>query len=103
LPAAVRGVYAIACEKPCANDLAELTTYRDVAGAIAIVTVQGGPGRCDHPPLFFLGPDGAERATIPFEPVVPGSPRAKELDAIRDAQIGKLTKAETMLCRDVKH
>ena len=100
---AVPGVYALACATECADELAQLTTYRDASGAIAIVTVQGSPAQCSHPPLRFLGPDGAERAVIPMQPVVPGSPEAKRFDDIAKAQIGNLEKAEAAYCRDVKH
>jgi hypothetical protein len=100
---AIPGVYAKACETECADDLAELVTYRDAAGTIAVVTVQGSTARCSHPPLRFLGPDGSERAVIPLEPVVPGSDRAKHFDETRTQQVGGLTKAETIFCRDVKH
>ncbi len=100
---AISGVYAKACETECADDLAELVTYRDGAGAIAVVTVQGSPARCSHPPLRFLGPDGVERAVIPLKPVVPGSDEAMHFDEIHTRQVGGLTKAETMFCRDVKH
>jgi len=58
---AMPGIYAKACETECADELAQLVTYRDATGAIAIVTVQGSPQRCSHPPLRFLGPDGHER------------------------------------------
>ena len=71
------GVYAKACATRIADDMAQVETYRDARGAIAIVTVQGGPGGCSHPPLRFLGPDGEERAVIPLKPVVPGSDEAK--------------------------
>ena len=101
--AAVPGVYALACATQCADELAQLTTYRDATGAIAIVTVQGSPQGCSHPPLRFLGPDGVQRAVIPMKPVVPGSPEAKGFNDIATGQIGNLTKAETMYCRDVKH
>ena len=100
---AMPGVYAKACETECADDMAQLVTYRDASGALAIVTVQGSPARCSHPPLRFLGPDGTERAAIPMQPVVLGSPEAAHFDAIRQSQIGGLTRAETMRCRDVKH
>ena len=100
---AVPGVYALACATECADELAQLTTYRDATGAIAIVTVQGSPQRCDHPPLRFLGPEGVQRAVIPMQPVVPGSLEAKRFDDISTGQIGNLTKAETAFCRDVKH
>jgi hypothetical protein len=99
----VPGVYALACATECADELAQLTTYRDATGTIAIVTVQGSPQRCDHPPLRFLGPDGVQRAEIPMQPVVPGSFEAKRFDDISTGQIGNLTKAETAFCRDVKH
>ena len=59
--------------------------------------------RCSHPPLIFFGPDGKERAAIPFAPVKPGSPEAKRYQEIREQQTGALTKSETMSCRDVKH
>ena len=97
------GIYAKACETECADELAQLVTYRDATGAIAIVTVQGSPQRCSHPPLRFLGPDGHERAAIPMQPVVPGSEEAKRFDEIRAKQLDGLTKAETVYCRDVKH
>jgi hypothetical protein len=100
---AVPGVYSKACETECADDLAQLVTYRDANGAIAIVTVQGSPARCSHPPLRFLGPDGTERAVIPLKPVVPGSEEAKQFDEIRAKQLDGLTKGETAFCRDVKH
>jgi hypothetical protein len=101
---AVPGVYAKACATECADDMAELVTYRDGRGAIAIVTVQGSPARCSHPPLRFLGPDGVERAVIPLEPVVPGSDKAKRYQAIHDEQVGGLKPdAETLNCSDVKH
>ncbi|TMQ10619.1 MAG: hypothetical protein E6J90_19195 [Deltaproteobacteria bacterium] len=74
--------YSKGCETECADDLAELVTYRDAKGAIAIVTVQGSPARCSHPPLRFLGPDGTERVVIPLKPVVPGSAEAKQFDEI---------------------
>lgn len=97
------GVFAAACSAECSDDLADLTVYRDAAGAIGVVTVQGSPSRCTHPPLRFFGPDGQERATIPLVPVTPGSPEAKRFEDIRQTQLGRLTKAESMLCRDVKH
>jgi hypothetical protein len=50
-----------------------------------------------------IGPDGAERAVIPMQPVVPGSEQAKRFDEIRATQLDGLTKAEAMFCRDVKH
>jgi hypothetical protein len=100
---AIPGIYAKACETQCADDFAEVVTYRDAADAIAIVTVQGSPQQCSHPPLRFLGPDGAERAVIPLQPVVPGSSEAKHFQDLRDQQLAGLTKAETMFCRDVKH
>lgn len=101
---AIPGAYAMACETECADDMAELVTYRDANGAIAMITVQGSPARCDHPPLRFIGPDGAERAAIPMQPVVPGSPEAKHFDDIRAQQVGGLAKdARTLHCRDVKH
>ena len=100
---AIAGVYAKACETECADELAELVTYRDANGAIAVVTVQGSPARCSHPPLQFLGPDGTVRAAIPMQPVVPGSADAKHFDEIRTSQLAGLTKAGTMFCRDVKH
>jgi hypothetical protein len=103
LAVATPGIYAKACATECADEAAQLVTYRDASGAIAIVTVMGTPARCSEPPLRFLGPDGSERATIPLEPVVPGSERAKHFDAIRAQQLDGLTKAETMQCRDVKH
>jgi len=95
-------VLARACATQCADDLASLTVYRDDAGAVGVVTVQGSPMRCSHPPLRFIGPDGAERAVIPLVPVAPGSPQAARFDAIREEQTGKLHKAETLVCRDVK-
>jgi hypothetical protein len=100
---AVPGVYAKACQTECADDLAQLVSYRDPKGAIAIVTVQGSPARCSHPPLRFLGPDGTERAVVPLKPVVPGSEEATQFDEIRAKQLDGLTKGETMFCRDVKH
>jgi hypothetical protein len=103
LQSAVPGVYALACEAQCSDELAALTTYRDDAGAIGVVTVQGSPAGCSHPPLRFFGPDGKERAVIPLVPVVPGSPEAKRYEDIRTTQTGALRKAETMRCRDVKH
>ena len=100
---AVPGVYAKACETECADSLAQLVTYRDAKGAIALVTVQGSPSTCSNPPLRFLRADGTERAVIPLQPVVPGSPEANKFDDIQKTQLAGLTKAETMLCRDVKH
>ena len=100
---ATPGVFARACETDCADDLAELTVYRNAAGAIGVVTVMGNPSRCSHPPLRFLDPDGVERAVIPLVPVVPGSPQAQHFDDIRTTQTAGLHKAETMFCRDVKH
>jgi hypothetical protein len=100
-PPPLPAVFRAACATECADDLAEVVTYRDAAGDLAIVTVQGSPERCSHPPLRFLGPDGAERAVIPMQPVVPGSDEARRFDAIRTQQIGALTKAETLFCQDV--
>jgi hypothetical protein len=103
LHSAEPGVYATACETECADELAELVTYRDAAGRIAIVTVMGTPQRCTNPPLLFFGPDGTQRAAIPMKPVVRGSEEAKQFDAIRERRLHGLTKAETMYCREVKH
>lgn len=100
---AIPGVYAKACVTECADELAQLVTYRDAKGGIAIVSVQGSPARCSDPPLRFLGPDGVERAAIPMQPVVSGSDDAKRFDQIRAHQLDGLTKSETMYCRDVKH
>ena len=103
LPATTPGVFARACEADCSDSLARLTVYRDAAGAIGVVTVQGSPSGCSHPPLRFFGPDGVERDAIPFVPVVPGSPEAKHFQEIHDRETANLKPAETMFCRDVKH
>jgi hypothetical protein len=103
LQSAVAGVFAIACEAECSDERSELTVYRDAAGAIGVVTVQGSPGVCSHPPLRFFGADGVERATIPLVPVTPGSPAAKRFADLRAKQLANLTKAETMQCKQVKH
>jgi hypothetical protein len=100
---ATPGVFARACETECADDLAWLTVYRDAQGALGLVTVLGSPSSCSAPPLRFLGPDGVERAVIPLVPVVPGSPEDRHFDEIRKTQTANLQKAETMLCRSVKH
>jgi hypothetical protein len=96
------GIFALACETECADELADLTAWRDDAGAIAMVTVQGTPAGCSHPPLRFLAPDGGERA-IPLVPVTPGSPEAQRFAAIRATQTEGLHAGETMKCRQVKH
>ena len=103
LQRAIPGVYALACETECADEMATLITYRDDAGAIGLVTVAGSPAGCSAPPLRFFGPDGKERAAIPFQPVVPGSPEERRFNDIRRTQTANLHKAETSHCRDVKH
>lgn len=100
---AVPGVFALACEAECSDENAKLTVYRNDAGAIGVVTVQGSPAGCSHPPLRFFGPDGAERAAIPFVPVAPGSPEAERYRGIWVTQTASLREAETMFCREVKH
>ncbi len=97
------GVFALACEAPCSDELAQLTTYRDAHDQIGVVSVQGSPAGCSHPPLRYFGPDGKERATIPLVPVVPGSAEAKHYAEIADEQTKGLHAAEKMFCRDVKH
>lgn len=96
-------MFAKACEAECSDDLAQLVVYRDAHDQIGVVSVQGSPVRCSHPPLRYFGPDGIERATIPLVPVVPGSDEAKHYADIAAAQTKDLHAAEKMLCRDVKH
>ena len=97
------GLYARVCEAECSDELATVTTYRTASDDIGVVTVLGSPSACSHPPLRFFGADGAEKAVIPQVSVTPGSATEKRFDAIRRSQIGSLRKAETFLCRNVKH
>ncbi len=100
---AIPGVFALACEAQCSDELAQLVVYRDAQNQIGVVSVQGSPAGCSHPPLRYFGPDGKERATIPLVPVVPGSDEAKHYQAIADDQTKGLHVAEKLFCRDVKH
>jgi hypothetical protein len=96
----VPAVFSVACSATCADALAHLTVYRDDAGSIGLVTVQGSPQACSDAPVLFFGPDGSPREGLPFG-VVSGTAEAERAHTFFEAQTRGLHKAETPLCRDV--
>jgi hypothetical protein len=101
-PSPVRAdAYQNACRAECSDELAEVTTYRKDNGDVGVITVQGTPAACSHAPLRFFGPDGAERATIPFVAVAPGASSARRFDEIRTRELNGLHRAESRRCRDI--
>jgi len=100
-PAGVALPIARACAAQCSDIYAQVTVYRDDAGAIGVVSVQGSPSNCSNPPLLFFGPDGGERDGITLMPVTPGSPEAKHWTDVRATATAGFHPAERMLCRDV--
>lgn len=93
-------VIAKVCAAPCAGDFARIEVYRDDEGRVARLIFNGDLEDCSHPPQVYFDAAGEETATIPEEPIEPGSQRATELLAKRDAELEGLNKAETLACPD---
>ena len=97
------GVFAKACELPCADDTTQMQTWTDRSGNLSLVAVQGSLRRCSHPPLVFLDGKGKEVFVIPENPIVPNSQEQKEIEKKKaDIKIG-LKKSASVSCGQVKH
>ena len=57
-------------------------------------------GRCFHSPGIYFDPDGTQTELILEQPIAPGSPEAKAIQAKHDNQVRGLTKTDAVSCHD---
>jgi hypothetical protein len=88
------------CAHPCGGNFARITVFRDASGAVGRLMFDGDLEACSHPPRIYFDAQGHESLTIPLEPVVPDSPKAKDLSARQDAQVEGLLEDERLGCPD---
>lgn len=97
-PVSAETLRAICAEGPCAGPHAVLTVWRDAAGAVGRIVLQGDPGSCADAPTSYFDATGQKTEQIGLQPVVPGSPEAQGFADRQHRQLEGLTEAEHLSC-----
>ena len=89
---------AAVCTGPCAGPFAVIRVWRDAAGALGRIVMQGDIQACSDPPMVYFDANGAITEQIGLEPVVPGSPEEQAFTERRVRQLEGLAEAESLSC-----
>jgi hypothetical protein len=72
--------------------------WRDAAGSIVALSLDGSPDLCSSPPSIYYDPEGNETGGIEMVPVTPGSEEAEAFAARRRELSRGGTAAERVIC-----